>query len=201
MREAATRMPLAEQLGPGTAIMGIINVTPDSFFDGGRYAKFDLATAYARQLAESGADLLDIGGESARPGAETLDPAVELERVLPVVRACAGLGKPLSIDTYHASTAAACIAAGAVMVNDITALRGDPEMAGVIASSGVDCILMHMQGAPKTMQRDPFYKNVVDDIRAFLEQRMSYAVAQGISERRIWVDPGFGFGKTVAHNL
>jgi len=194
-------MPLAEQLGPGTAIMGIINVTPDSFFDGGRYAKFDLATAYARQLAESGADLLDIGGESSRPGAETLDPAVELERVLPVVRACAGLGKPLSIDTYHASTAAACIAAGAVMVNDITALRGDPEMAGVIASSGVDCILMHMQGAPKTMQRDPFYKNVVDDIRAFLEQRMSYAVAQGISERRIWVDPGFGFGKTVAHNL
>ncbi|MFO7974805.1 MAG: dihydropteroate synthase [Candidatus Hydrogenedentota bacterium] len=201
MTEAAIRRPLAERVGPGTAIIGIVNVTPDSFFDGGWHADADQATAHARKLAEAGAHVLDIGGESSRPGAEPLEPAAELERVLPVVRTCVTFGKPVSIDTYHASTARACIAAGATMVNDITALRGDPEMAEIIASSGVDCVLMHMQGQPKTMQRDPRYEDVVDDIRAFLEERIAYAVAQGISERRIWIDPGFGFGKTVAHNL
>jgi len=182
-------------------VMGIVNVTPDSFFDGGRYATFERAAAHTRELAEAGADIIDIGGESSRPGAEPLTPAEELQRVLPVVRAAASLQTPVSIDTYHASTAEACVAAGAAMVNDITALRGDPEMAGLVASSGVDCVLMHMQGDPKTMQSNPSYTDVVDDIRAFFDERMAYAVAQGISERRIWLDPGFGFGKTVAHNL
>jgi len=191
---------LVDRLGPGTAVMGIVNVTPDSFFDGGRYATFEHAAAHARELAEAGAHIIDIGGESSRPGAKPLTPAEELPRVLPVVRA-ASLHAPVSIDTYHASTAEACVAAGAAMVNDITALRGDPEMAGVLASSGVDCVLMHMQGEPKTMQSNPSYVDVVDDIRAFFDERMAYAVAHGISERRIWLDPGFGFGKTVAHNL
>lgn len=201
MTERATERPLVDRLGPGTAVMGIVNVTPDSFFDGGRYATFERAAAHARELAEAGADIIDIGGESSRPGAEPLTPAEELQRVLPVVRAAASLQTPVSIDTYHASTAEACVAAGAAMVNDITALRGDPEMAGLVASSGVDCVLMHMQGDPKTMQSNPSYTDVVDDIRAFFDERMAYAVAQGISERRIWLDPGFGFGKTVAHNL
>lgn len=201
MTERATERPLVDRLGPGTAVMGIVNVTHDSFFDGGRYATFERAAAHARELAEAGADIIDIGGESSRPGAEPLTPAEELQRVLPVVRAAASLQTPVSIDTYHASTAEACVAAGAAMVNDITALRGDPEMAGLVASSGVDCVLMHMQGDPKTMQSNPSYTDVVDDIRAFFDERMAYAVAQGISERRIWLDPGFGFGKTVAHNL
>lgn len=202
MTERATERPLVDRLGPGTAVMGIVNVTPDSLFDGGRYATFERAAAHARELAEAGADIIDIGGESSRPGAEPLTPAEELQRVLPVVRAAASLQTPVSIDTYHASTAEACVAAGAAMVNDITALRGDPEMAGLVASSGVDCVLMHMQGDPKTMQSNPSYTDVVDDIRAFFDERMAYAVAQGISERRIWLDPGFGlFGKTVAHNL
>lgn len=201
MTERATERPLVDRLGPGTAVMGIVNVTPDSFFDGGRYATFERAAAHARELAEAGAHIIDIGGESSRPGAEPLAPAEELQRVLPVVRAAASLHTPVSIDTCHASTAEACVAAGAAMVNDITALRGDPEMAGVVASSGVDCVLMHMQGDPKTMQSNPSYVDVVDDIRAFFDERMAYAVARGISERRIWLDPGFGFGKTVAHNL
>lgn len=201
MTERATERPLVDRLGPGTAVMGIVNVTPDSLFDGGRYATFERAAAHARELAEAGADIIDIGGESSRPGAEPLTPAEELQRVLPVVRAAASLQTPVSIDTYHASTAEACVAAGAAMVNDITALRGDPEMAGLVASSGVDCVLMHMQGDPKTMQSNPSYTDVVDDIRSFFDERMAYAVAQGISERRIWLDPGFGFGKTVAHNL
>ena len=201
MTERATERPLVDRLGPGTAVMGIVNVTPDSFFDGGRHATFERAAAHARELAEAGADIIDIGGESSRPGAEPLTPAEELQRVLPVVRAAASLQTPVSIDTYHASTAEACVAAGAAMVNDITALRGDPEMAGLVASSGVDCVLMHMQGDPKTMQSNAWYTDVVDDIRAFFDERMAYAVAQGISERRIWLDPGFGFGKTVAHNL
>lgn len=201
MTERATERPLVDRLGPGTAVMGIVNVTPDSLFDGGRYATFERAAAHARELAEAGADIIDIGGESSRPGAEPLTPAEELQRVLPVVRAAASLQTPVSIDTYHASTAEACVAAGAAMVNDITALRGDPEMVGLVASSGVDCVLMHMQGDPKTMQSNPSYTDVVDDIRAFFDERMAYAVAQGISERRIWLDPGFGFGKTVAHNL
>jgi len=117
------------------------------------------------------------------------------------VEACAAMGPPVSIDTYHASTAKACIEAGAAMVNDITALRGDPEMVEVIASEGVDCVLMHMQGDPTTMQRAPSYTDVLDDIRAFLEGRLAFAVKQGIDEHRLWIDPGFGFGKTVAHNL
>ncbi|MGI6458743.1 MAG: dihydropteroate synthase [Candidatus Hydrogenedentales bacterium] len=201
MTKGATKVLSAERLGPGTLVMGIVNVTPDSFSDRGRHATHERAVAHVHQLAEAGADIIDIGGESTRPGAEPLTPAAELERVLPVVRAAVPQRVPVSIDTYHASTAATCIAAGAVMVNDITALRGDPEMAGVIASSGVDCVLMHMQGEPRTMQSNPSYTDVVDDIRAFFDERMAYAVAQGIREQRIWLDPGFGFGKTVAHNL
>ena len=201
MTEAETQRPLAEQIGPATAVMGIVNVTPDSFFDGGKHAATESAVTHARQLAEQGAHIIDVGGESSRPGAEPLSSEKELERVLPVIVECAALNVPISIDTYHAATAQACIAAGAAVVNDITALRGDPDMGSVIASAGVDCVLMHMQGEPKTMQRDPVYADVIDDIRAFFEERMGYAVAQGIAENRIWLDPGFGFGKTVAHNL
>ncbi len=201
MAETLTCRPLSERFGAATMVMGIVNVTPDSFFDGGRHIEARRAVAHARELAKSGAHIIDIGGESSRPGAEPLSPGQECARVLPVIQAADALKTPLSIDTYHAATAAACIEAGALMVNDITALRGDPQMAEVIASARVDCVLMHMQGDPRTMQHNPSYGDVVEDIRAFFEERMSYAVREGISEERIWLDPGFGFGKTVAHNL
>src|SRR5665213_826609 len=184
-------------------LMGIVNVTPDSFSDGGEFFDADSAIAHARLLVDEGADILDVGGESTRPGAEPVGEAEELRRVLPVLAgiAEAGLEAEVSIDTAKASVARAAIAAGASIVNDVSALRGDPAMVEVVAQSGVQCCLMHMLGEPRTMQQEPRYADVVDDVRAFLEERLSFAVRAGIAEERIVIDPGIGFGKTAAHNL
>jgi dihydropteroate synthase len=179
--------------------MGVVNVTPDSFSDGGLFLDPDAAIAHGLQLLAQGADILDVGGESTRPGAEPVGEDEELRRVLPVVEGLADA--QISIDTSKAAVAAAALAAGATLVNDVTALRGDPNMAGVVAQSGADCCLMHMLGEPRTMQREPHYEDVVDDVRAFLEERLAFAVREGIAEQRILLDPGIGFGKTVDHNL
>jgi dihydropteroate synthase len=183
--------------------MGVLNVTPDSFSDGGRYLRAEAAIAHGLELAAEGADILDVGGESTRPGAAPVPAAEELRRVLPVIEGltAAGVGAQISIDTSKAVVAAEALAAGAGMVNDVTALRGDPEMAAVVAGAGADCCLMHMLGEPRTMQRDPRYREVVDEVKAFLEERLEFAVAAGIGEQRILLDPGIGFGKTVRHNL
>lgn len=184
-------------------VMGVINVTPDSFSDGGRYLEAAQAIEHGLALEAEGAAILDIGGESTRPGAEPVPAEIELERVLPVIEGLLerGAASQLSIDTSKTSVAAAALRAGATLVNDVTALRGDPEMAEVIADSGADCYLMHMLGEPRTMQLDPRYDDVVRDVRRFLEERVAFAVACGIDDTRISVDPGIGFGKTAAHNL
>jgi dihydropteroate synthase len=181
-------------------VMGVVNVTPDSFSDGGEFLDATAAIAHGRELLAEGADVLDIGGESTRPGAEAVSSEVELERVVPVIEGLAGGEKQVSIDTSKAAVAAAAIDAGATIVNDVTAL-GDPEMAALCAEREVALILMHMQGKPRTMQEDPTYDDVVDDVKAFLAERVERAVAAGVKEERIWVDPGIGFGKTVDHNL
>jgi dihydropteroate synthase len=185
--------------------MGIVNVTPDSFSDGGRYLDAAAAVAHAEQLAREGADILDVGGESTRPGAEPVSAQEELRRVLPVLEGIAAADFPtvpqISIDTSKAAVASAALAAGASLVNDVSALRADPEMAAVVADSGAECCLMHMLGEPRTMQRDPRYSDVVDEVMAFLTERLKDAVSAGISEDLIMLDPGIGFGKTVAHNL
>jgi dihydropteroate synthase len=184
-----------------TLIMGILNVTPDSFYDGGVLCDLSGALARATEMEADGADILDVGGESSRPGAKPVPVEIECERVLPVVESLQPLGLPVSVDTYHAATAREAVRRGAKMINDISALRFDPEMVHVVAEAGCDCVLMHMLGAPRTMQQDPQYKDVVDGILAFFEERMGYAVGNGVREEAIWLDPGFGFGKTVAHNL
>ncbi len=188
-------------------LMGVVNVTPDSFSDGGLYLDPEAAVAHGLQLVGEGAEILDVGGESTRPGAEPVGAAEELRRVLPVVEGLVAAGgsnfaRPtISIDTAKASVARAALAAGAALVNDVTALRGDPEMAAVVADSGADCCLMHMLGEPRTMQREPRYGDVVDEVKAFLEQRLAFAVGEGIREERVLLDPGIGFGKTPEHNL
>jgi dihydropteroate synthase len=187
---------------PRPAVMGVLNVTPDSFSDGGLFLDPDAAVARARQLAGEGADLIDIGGESTRPGAEPVAEPEELDRVIPVIeRLAETLEVPISIDTSKSTVARAALAAGASFVNDVTALAGDPGMAEVVAESGAQVCLMHMKGEPRTMQEDPRYDDVVSEVRAFLEQRLAFAVARGIPEQRIWLDPGIGFGKTLEHNL
>ena len=186
-------------------VMGVVNVTPDSFSDGGQFLRSDAAVAHARRLVAQGADILDIGGESTRPGAEPVSADEELRRVLPVLEGIAAGGwiggGQVSIDTSKASVARAAIAAGASIVNDVSALRADSSMAEVLAQSGCECCLMHMRGEPRTMQRDPAYDDVVADVKRFLEERMRFALAAGIAEERIMLDPGIGFGKTIAHNL
>ncbi|HEY8002239.1 MAG TPA: dihydropteroate synthase [Solirubrobacterales bacterium] len=182
-------------------LMGVVNVTPDSFSDGGLFLAPEPAIAHGRGLAAQGADILDVGGESTRPGAEAVSAEVELQRVGPVVEALAGAGLVVSIDTSKAAVAAAALDAGAEIVNDVTALRADPELAGLCAERGCTVVLMHMQGSPRTMQDEPSYGDVVDDVRAFLAARIEAAVAAGIDEERIWLDPGIGFGKTLEHNL
>ena len=185
-------------------IMGVVNVTPDSFSDGGLFLDAEAAIAHGVALAHQGADLLDVGGESTRPGAEAVSAEVERERVEPVVAALAGAGGPgipVSIDTSKAAVAAAALEQGAAIVNDVTALRGDPELAALCADRRCEVVLMHMLGSPRTMQDNPRYGDVVEDVRAFLAERIEAAVAAGVDERRIWVDPGIGFGKTVDHNL
>ena len=182
--------------------MGIVNVTPDSFSDGGEFLDPERAIAHGRELAAEGADVLDIGGESTRPGAEAVTAEEELARVGPVVEALAADGgPPVSIDTSKRAVAEAALAAGAAMVNDVTALRADPELAGVCAQRGCEVVLMHMLGDPRTMQENPTYDDVVEDVKGFLAERIEFAVGAGIDEERIWVDPGIGFGKTVEHNL
>jgi dihydropteroate synthase len=188
---------------PSFRVMGVVNVTPDSFSDGGLYLEPTAAIEHGHQLAAEGAAMLDIGGESTRPGAAPVTADEELSRVEPVIQALAGaaLSAQISVDTSKAAVADAALHAGATMVNDVTALRGDPELAGVIAARQADCCLMHMLGTPRTMQDDPRYTDVVSEVKAFLEERASFAVAAGIAEERILVDPGIGFGKTPAHNL
>ncbi|HEY1688559.1 MAG TPA: dihydropteroate synthase [Solirubrobacteraceae bacterium] len=183
--------------------MGVLNVTPDSFSDGGRYLEASAAVAHGLELVAEGAAIVDVGGESTRPGAQPVDAEEELRRVLPVIEAlsAAASGAEISIDTSKSVVAAAALEAGATFVNDVSALRFDPQLAGVIAGSGASCCLMHMLGEPRTMQREPRYDDVVGEVKAFLEERMSFAVAEGIDERLLLLDPGIGFGKSVAHNL
>lgn len=181
--------------------MGVVNVTPDSFSDGGRWFGADAAVAHGVALVAAGADLLDVGGESTRPGADPVDADAEADRVLPVVaRLAAGTGVPVSIDTAKAAVADAAVEVGARIVNDVTAGR-DPEMFGVVARRGAGLVLMHMQGEPRTMQDDPRYDDVVADVSAFLAERRSAAERAGIDRAAIAIDPGIGFGKTTAHNL
>jgi len=184
-----------------TQLMGVVNVTPDSFSDGGLYLDPEAAVAHGRELAEAGAEILDVGGESTRPGAEPVGAEEELRRVVPVIRGLRDAGVRISVDTSKALVAAAALDAGAEIVNDVTALRGDPEMAGLCAVRGATVVLMHMLGEPRTMQKDPRYDDVVDDVKAFLAQRLEAAVAAGIDEDHVWLDPGIGFGKTGAHNM
>jgi dihydropteroate synthase len=185
----------------GPRIMGILNVTPDSFSDGGEWFDFDEAVAHGRELVAEGAHILDVGGESTRPGAGPVAPEEELRRVVPVVRALRDAGAQLSVDTMKLAVAEAAVDAGATFVNDVTAFRHEPEMAAFVAERSCDCCLMHMLGEPRTMQDDPRYGDVVDDVRAFLSERVAYAMSQGVPEERIMVDPGIGFGKTIEHNL
>ncbi len=184
-----------------TLIMGVVNVTPDSFSDGGRFLDASAAIAHGRRLAEEGAAMLDVGGESTRPGANPVPSEEELRRVVPVVEGLSRSGLRVSIDTTKAAVAAAALAAGASMVNDVSALRFDPELAGLVADRRAGCCLMHMLGEPRTMQEDPHYEDVVSEVKAFLEDRLAFAVEAGIGEDRVWLDPGIGFGKTVDHNL
>jgi dihydropteroate synthase len=181
--------------------MGVVNVTPDSFSDGGAFDDTAAAIAHGRRLVAEGAGIVDVGGESTRPGAEPVPVAQELERVIPVIEGLASAGAQLSIDTMKLAVAEAALDAGATYVNDVTAFRHDPEMAALVAERGADCCLMHMLGEPRTMQRDPRYVDVVDDIKAFLHERMAAAVAAGVPDERIQLDPGIGFGKTLEHNL
>ena len=180
--------------------MGVVNVTPDSFSDGGEFFDAEKAIAHGRELIEAGADVLDIGGESTRPGAEAVSAEEELRRIVPVVEGLAGT-VPVSIDTANASVAAAAIDRGASVVNDVTGLRGDEGMAGLCAESGVEVVLMHMLGTPRTMQNDPTYVDVVSEVRDFLLERVDLATSAGVDRERIWIDPGIGFGKTLEHNL
>jgi dihydropteroate synthase len=184
-------------------IMGVVNVTPDSFSDGGTFLDRDAAVRHGLRLAFEGADLLDIGGESTRPGADPVSERDELDRVIPVIEGIrAGNAEVrISIDTSKAAVAAAAIDAGAGYVNDVTALRGDPEMAALVAERGVEVCLMHMLGTPRTMQSEARYGDVVAEVRAFLAGRVEAAVAAGIALERIQVDPGIGFAKTIDHNL
>ena len=183
-------------------IMGVLNVTPDSFSDGGTYVTIEQAVNHARQMQAQGADIIDIGAESSRPGAQPIAESEELRRLIPVVEAVReAVSLPISVDTTKAVVARMAIQAGAVIVNDISALQGDPLMAGLVAETGVAVVLMHMQGTPQTMQQSPQYDDVVDDICRFFEERIRYATKMGIREDAIWLDPGFGFGKTSTHNL
>ncbi|MGI9048581.1 MAG: dihydropteroate synthase [Rubrobacteraceae bacterium] len=190
-------------LGPGPVIFGILNVTPDSFSDGGEFSKRDVAVARAASMLDEGADVIDIGGESTRPGSEPVSPEEEMRRVVPVIRGI--LEKHpraiISVDTYRASTAVAALKAGARILNDVTALRGDPEMARAVAEAGCPVVLMHMLGEPKTMQRDPRYRDVVAEVRDFLAARAEHAISAGVASENIIFDPGIGFGKTLEHNL
>ncbi len=194
--------PLRLDIGRRTLIMGVLNVTPDSFSDGGLFIGTEAAAERAERMAAEGADIIDVGGESSRPGADSVSAEVEMDRVLPVIEKLAKtIETPISIDTYKSSVARYALEMGACIVNDISALRSDPDMAQVVAQAGVSVVLMHMKGAPKDMQIDPHYDSVIDEIISFLRARIQTAVDAGISPSQIIIDPGIGFGKTAAHNL
>ena len=203
--QATTRLILGDQvcdLGQRTYIMGILNVTPDSFSDGGLYLQPEQAIKHAETMLAAGADMIDVGGQSSRPGAVPVPAEVEQERAVPVIREIVQRYEALvSVDTYRASVAAAALDAGAVLVNDISALRFDAQMAPLIARRGASVALMHMQGTPQTMQQAPSYRHVLDEVYGFLAERLDCALQYGITRQRIVLDPGFGFGKTVQHNL
>ncbi len=188
-----------EERLPRPSVMGIVNVTPDSFSDGGVNYRPEDAIASVRRMIDEGAAIVDVGGESTRPGSGGVSLDEELRRVVPVLEAVAGA--PVSIDTSKAEVARRALELGAELVNDVTALRGDPAMAGVVADAGAYVCLMHMQGAPRTMQADPRYEDVVSEVASFLDERLRFAVAAGVPEERVCLDPGIGFGKTVAHNV
>jgi dihydropteroate synthase len=192
-------IPIEERF-PRPSVMGVVNVTPDSFSDGGVHLDADVAAAAARRMLEEGAAVVDVGGESTRPGSDGVSADEELRRVEPVLDRLGG-DVPVSIDTSKAAVARVALERGAILVNDVTALRGDPALVDVVAGSGAYLCLMHMQGAPRTMQAEPRYGDVAAEVASFLEQRLDFAVARGVPEERICLDPGIGFGKTVAHNL
>jgi dihydropteroate synthase len=181
----------------------VLNVTPDSFSDSGLFLETPAAVAHGLALERDGAGIVDVGGESTRPGALPVPGLLERERVIPVIAGLvgAGIAATISIDTSKLEVAEAALDAGATYVNDVSAFRVDPDLAGLVADRGAGCCLMHMRGEPRTMQQDPRYDDVVDDVRAFLEDRLAWAVRAGVSEQRVMLDPGIGFGKTVAHNL
>jgi dihydropteroate synthase len=189
-----------EERFPRPSVMGVVNVTPDSFSDGGIHLDSAVAVEAAKRMMAEGAAIVDVGGESTRPGSDGVSAEEELRRVVPVLDRLGG-GLPISIDTSKAVVARAALDRGAILVNDVTALRGDPELAGVVAGAGAYLCLMHMQGEPRTMQAEPRYGDVAAEVASFLEERLAFAVAQGIPEERICLDPGIGFGKTVAQNL
>jgi dihydropteroate synthase len=192
------RPPIHERFAR-PSVMGVINVTPDSFSDGGVHLRTDAAVAAAWAMLDDGAAIVDVGGESTRPGSEGVPVDEELERVIPVLERLAGA--PVSIDTAKAEIARRALELGAELVNDVTALRGDPELAGVVADSGAYLCLMHMQGEPRTMQGNPTYDDVASEVASFLEARLRFAVDAGVAEERICLDPGIGFGKTVQQNF
>jgi dihydropteroate synthase len=199
---AITCGPHTLEMGNRTLIMGIVNVTPDSFSDGGHFFSTDRAIEQAMNLVEEGADILDIGGESTRPFSEPVGESEEMDRVLPVIRGLADrVTIPISIDTTKASVAREAVAAGATIINDISSLRMDPQIASTAANCEVPLILMHMQGTPKTMQVDPIYDDLINDIKSFLAAAREKAIAAGMDRNAIILDPGIGFGKTLAHNL
>jgi dihydropteroate synthase len=186
---------------PPFTLMGVVNVTPDSFSDGGLFLDPAAAIEHGQRLASEGAGVLDVGGESTRPGAEPVPVQEELDRVLPVVSGLTGMGHRVSVDTTKLEVARAALAAGATLVNDVSAFRFAPDMAGLVASEGAACCLMHMLGEPRTMQVDPHYEDVVSEVKAFLEERLAFATREGVPEEGVWLDPGIGFGKTAQHNL
>jgi dihydropteroate synthase len=192
------REPIEERFAR-PSVMGVINVTPDSFWDGGVNLLPAAAATEAFGMLEAGAAILDVGGESTRPGAEAVDLDEELHRVVPVLESLTG--QPVSIDTSKAEVARRALELGAELVNDVTALRGDPALARVVAEAGCYVCLMHMRGEPRTMQEDPRYLDVVSEVKAFLEERLAFAVSEGIREEHVCLDPGIGFGKSVAHNF
>jgi dihydropteroate synthase len=189
-----------EERFPRPSVMGVVNVTPDSFSDGGLHLDPVVAAGAAKRMIAEGAAIVDIGGESTRPGSEGVSADDELRRVVPVLDRLGG-ELPVSIDTSKAAVARVALERGAILVNDVTALRGDPELVGVVAGSGAYLCLMHMQGEPRTMQAEPRYDDVAAEVASVLEERLAFAVAQGIPEKRVCLDPGIGFGKTVAQNL
>jgi dihydropteroate synthase len=188
---------------PGPVVVGILNVTPDSFSDGGNFVDPEAAAGHAATMLDEGAGIIDVGGESTRPGSDPVSQEEEARRVVPVIERIIAARQEavISVDTYRSATAAAALEAGATMVNDVSALRADPQMASVIAEAGCPVILMHMQGEPKTMQREPRYTDVVREVRDFLRSRAEHAIATGVGQENVIVDPGIGFGKAVNHNL